>query len=229
MKLILLVIVVLFAGIALGKDIQGSYEFPPPDGLEGDTAIVRLDQDDKGNHFAQVTVAEETIEGTNVVVGENQFSFDIEVETQDGAMSQTYKIQLADGEVSLSILYELGGRSESVTLTGKRLREIEGIYHFPPPMGAEGDTTTVQLTKNEEGNHAVQVIVGTDSIDASNVVVKDDEFSFDTEVETQIGIMSQSWKVQIADSEATLSVLADVGGQSQSMTLKGMRETEDTD
>ena len=41
--------------------------------------------------------------------------------------------------------------------------------------------------------------------------------------------MSQAWKVEISDDQATLSVLADVDGQSESMTLKGNRISEDAE
>lgn len=229
MKCLILALLVSVASFGIAEDLSGTYEFPPPDGLEGDAALVQLSKDAEGNYFAQVTVAEETIEGTNVVLGENQFSFDIEVKTEDGDMSQTYKVQLGDGEVTLSILSELGGRSESMTFIGKLLREIEGRYEFPPPEGVEGDTTIVQLIKNEEGKHVVQVKVGDETVEATNVIVKEDEFSFDTEVKTQIGNMFQSWKIQVTDATATLSMLADVGGKSDSMTLTGTRDTEETD
>ena len=92
-----------------------------------------------------------------------------------------------------------------------------------------GDSTTVKLTKDAEGNYSVLVTVGDESIDATNVIVKDDEFSFDTEVETQIGDMNQAWRVQVAEGEVTLSILADIGDQSELMTLKGTLVNEETD
>ena len=229
MKYLILPLLVSIASFGIAEDLSGRYEFPPPDGLEGDSAIVELNKDDEGNYSAQVTVAEESIKGTSIVVEENQFSFEIEVKTQAGDMTQTYLVQLVEGEVTLSVLSELGGRSESMTFSGKLLREIEGTYEFPPPEGVEGDTTIVQLAKNKEGNHAVQVIVGDETVEATNVIVKKDAFSFDTEVETQIGNRFQSWKIEVADTTATLSMSADVGGVSESMTLKGARDTKDSD
>lgn len=229
MKYLILVLFASMTSFAIAKDLTGKYEFPPPDGLEGDAAVIQLNKVDEKNYFAQVTVADETIVGTNVLVGENQFSFNIEVKTEHGDMSQTYKVLLVEGEVTLSILSELGGRSESMTFRGKLLIEIEGTYEFPPPEGVEGDTTIVQLTKNKEGNHAVQVIVGDETVEAINVIVKEDAFSFDTEVETQIGKMFQSWKLQVTDAGVTLYMSADVGGTSESLTLKGTRGTEETD
>ena len=229
MKYLILVLFASMASFAIAKDLTGKYEFPPPDGLEGDAAMIQLNQDDEENYIAQVTVAEETIVGTNVLVGENQFSFDIKVKTEEGDMSQTYKVQLVEGEVTLSILSELGGRSESMTFRGKLLIEIEGTYEFPPPEGVEGDTTIVQLTKNNEGTHAVQVRVGDETFMGTNVIVNENAFSFDTEVETQLGNMFQSWKIEVADTTATLSMLADVDGSSESMTLNGKRVTKKSD
>lgn len=228
-KHLILPLLVSVPSFGIAEDLSGTYEFPPPDGLEGDSAIVELNKDDEGNYSAQVTVAEESIKGTSIVVEEKQFSFEIEVKTQAGDMTQTYLVQLVDGEVTLSVLSELGGRSESMTFNGKLLREIEGTYEFPPPEGVEGDTTIVQLTKNKEGNHAVQVIVGDETVEAINVLVKEDAFSFDTEVETQIGKMFQSWKLQVTDAGVTLYMSADVGGTNESMTLKGTRGSEETD
>ncbi len=226
-KVMLLVTMALFAFLSLADDLSGTYEFPPPEGMEGDSAIVQLYKGEEGKYFAQVSVAEETIEGTNVVVGENQFSFDIVVETPDGDMLQVYTVKLDDGKFTLSILSDLGGRSQSITLKGKVVNEIEGSYTFPPPEGVQGDTTKIQLAKNEDDNFSVIVTVGTETIEALNVIVKSEEFSFDTEVKTEIGNMSQAWKIEVADNEATLSILADVGGQSQSMTLKGSRVEEE--
>ncbi len=229
MKLMLLGTIALFAVPSFAEELSGTYEFPPPDGLEGDSAIVQLNKIEDGNYKVQVSVAEQTIEGTNIVVGENQFSFDIVVDTQEGDMLQVYTVKLDEGEFSLSILSELGGRSESITLKGKLVKEIEGTYTFPPPEGTQGDTTEVQLAKSNDGNFSVTVTVGDETIEATNVRVGEDQFSFDTETKTQIGDMSQAWKVEVADDKATLSVLADVGGQSQSMTLKGSRVEEETE
>ena len=227
MKSILLITLSLIAGLSLAETLSGTYEFPPPEGLEGDSAIVKLDKDEEGNYLAQVTVAEETIKGTNVVVGENQFSFDIEVKTQEGDMSQAYTVQLDDGGVQLSILSELGGRSESMTFKGVLVKEIEGTYTFPPPEGVNGDTTKIQLSKDDQDNYTVSVTVGEETIETKNVMVKGEEFSFDAETKTQIGDMTQAWKVQVTDGEATLSILSNVGGQGQSLTLKGSLETDE--
>ncbi|MXZ44122.1 MAG: hypothetical protein F4Z01_03975 [Gammaproteobacteria bacterium] len=227
MKSILLITLSLIAGLSLAETLSGTYEFPPPEGLEGDSAIVKLDKDEEGNYLAQVTVAEETIKGTNVVVGENQFSFDIEVKTQEGDMSQAYKVQLDDGEVSLSILSELGGRSESMTFAGKLINEIVGTYKFLPQEGLQNDTTTIQLAKDDEDNFSVKVTVFDKTIEGTNIRVSEDHFSFDTEVKNQNGNKFQSWKVKIEDDEVKLTVLAEVGGQSQSITLKGSLETDE--
>ncbi|MXZ56514.1 MAG: hypothetical protein F4077_09270 [Gammaproteobacteria bacterium] len=229
MKLMLLVTIALSAVLSLAEELSGTYEFPPPDGMEGDSAIVQLNKDEDGNYLAQVTSAEVTIEGTNIVVGEHQFSFDIEVETPDGDMLQVYTVKLDEDEVTLSILSELGGRSEAMSFKGKLVKEIEGTYTFPPPEGAHGDTTKIQLAKTDDDNFSVTVTVGTETIEAKNVRVGEDQFSFDTETKTQIGDMSQAWKVEISDDQATLSVLADVDGQSESMTLKGNRISEDAE
>jgi len=228
-KVMLLMMMALFAFLSRAEDLSGTYEFPPPEGMEGDSAIVQLYKGEEGKYFAQVSVAEETIEGTNTVVGENQFSFDIVVETPDGDMLQVYTVKLDDGKFTLSILSELGGRSQSITLKGKVVNEIEGSYTFPPPEGVQGDTTKVRLAKNEDDDFTVIVTVGTETIEATNIIVKNEEFSFDTEVKTEIGNMSQTWKIEVADYEATLSILADVGGQSEAMTLKGKRIHEDTE
>lgn len=229
MKLMLFFTIALGTFCSLAEELSGTYEFPPPDGLEGDSAIVQLNIDEEGNYLAQVTSAEVTIVGTNVVVGENQFSFDIEVDTPDGDMLQVYTVKLEEGEVTLSILSELGGRSESMSFKGKLVKEIEGTYKFPPPEGIQGDTTSIHLTKDDDDGFSVKVTVGDETIEATNVRVGENQFSFDTETKTQIGNMSQTWKVEIAYDKATLSVLADVGGQSQSMTLKGKRSNEDTE
>ncbi|MYC24385.1 MAG: hypothetical protein F4X56_00535 [Gammaproteobacteria bacterium] len=225
MKLMLLVTILLLAFLSIAEELSGTYEFPPPDGLEGDSAIIQLDKDEEGNYLSQVTVGEETIEGTNIVIGENQFSFDIVVETPDGDMLQVYTVKLDEDEFTLSILSELGDLSQSISLKGTRLKEIEGTYSFPPE-GVRGDTTTIHLAKDDDNKFSVVVTVGDETFEAENVVVSGDQFSFDTEVKTQVGEMSQAWKVEVADDEVTLSVLADVGGQSESMTLKGNRVDE---
>ena len=183
----LLVPLALFASIALANDLSGTYEFRPPDGSLGDTTTVQLEKDDEGNYSAQVTGDDETIKATNVIVSERQFSFDIETETPIGNMHQALKVQIDEGKVTLSILSDIGGQSQLNTLQGALVKNIDGTYEFPPPDGITGDSTTVKLTKDDEGNYSAQVAVGDETIDASNVIVKDDEFSFDTEVETQIG------------------------------------------
>ncbi|MYD44887.1 MAG: hypothetical protein F4W92_00825 [Gammaproteobacteria bacterium] len=229
MKLMLFVTVMLFTVLSLAEELSGTYEFPPPDGLEGDSAIVELNRNEEGNYSAQVSVAEQTIEGKNIVVGENQFSFDIVVETPDGDMLQVYTVKLDKDEFTLSILSELGDRSQSISLKGKLVKELDGTYTFPPPEGTQGDTTKIQLTKDDDENFYVMVAVGDETIEASNVRVSRDQFSFDTEVKTQLGDMSQTWKIEIADDQATLSILADVDGQNESMTLKGKRVDEEAD
>ena len=204
-KVMLLLTMASFALLSFAEELSGTYEFPPPEGMEGDSAIVQLYKGEEGMYFAQVSVAEETIEGENIVVGESQFSFDIVVETPDGDMLQVYTVTLDDGEVSLSILSELGGRSEAMSFKGRLVNEIEGTYTFPPPEGTQGDTTKVQLAKSDDDNFSVEVTVGDETIEATNVRVGEDQFSFDTETKTQIGDMSQAWKVEVSDYEATLS------------------------
>lgn len=226
-KVALLLMVAVFAFLSFAEELSGTYEFPPPEGMEGDSAIVQLYKGEEGKYFAQVSVAEETIEGKNVVIGESQFSFDIVVETPDGDMLQVYTVKLDEGEVTLSILSELGGRSEAMSFEGRLVKEIEGTYTFPPPEGIQGDTTKVQLAKSDDDNFSVTVTVGDETIEATNVRVGEDQFSFDTETKTQIGNMIQAWKIEVADNEATLSILADVDGQSESMTLKGSRVDEE--
>ena len=228
MKLMLLGTIALFAVLSFAEELSGTYEFPPPDGLEGDSAIVQLNKDEDGNYKAQVSVAEQTIEGTNIVVGESQFSFDIVVETPDGDMLQVYTVKLDEGEVTLSIRSELGGRSEAMSFKGKLVTDIEGTYTFPPPEGAQGDTTKVQLAISDDDNFSVTVTVGAETIEATNVRVGEDQFSFDRETKTQIGTMSQTWKIEVDDNAATLTILADNDGQSEAMTLKGERIDEDT-
>ena len=100
-------------------------------------------------------------------------------------------------------------------------KDLSGTYEFRPPESSLGDSTTVQLEKDNEGNYSVQVTVDDETIEATNVSVKDDEFSFDTEAKTQIGDMTQSWKVQVTEDKVTSSILLDIGGQSQSISLKG--------
>lgn len=219
----------LFASTSFAKDLSGTYEFPPPEGTEGDAAIVQLHRVEEGKYSAQVTVAEETIEGTNVVVGEDQFSFDIEVKTPGGDMSQAYRVQLVDGEVTLSILSDLGGRSQSMTFKGKLVKNIEGTYKFPPQEGLQNGTTIIQLAKDDEENFSVTVTVFDESTEGTNIKVSEDQFSFDTAVKTESGNKSQAWKVEITDDEAKLTVLAVVAGQSQSITLKGKLVDEETD
>lgn len=227
MNSIPLITLSMIAGLSLAETLSGTYEFPPPEGLEGDSAIIKLEKDEDGNYLAQVTVAEETIKGTNVIVGESQFSFDIKVKIQEGEMSQAYKVQLDDDGITLSILSDLDGRSESMTFKGRLIKEIEGTYTFPPPEGVNGDTTKIQLAKDDQDNYTVSGTVGDETIEATNVIVKSEEFSFDTVTKTQNGDMTQAWKVQVSVGEATLSILAEVGGQSQSITLKGSLETDE--
>ena len=229
MKLFCLLALILMTGISFADGLSGTYEFLPPDGMEGDTAIVQLNEDDEGNYFAQVTVAEETIEGTNIFVGENEFSFEIEIEMQDEVMSQTYKVQLDDGEVTLSVMSELGGRSESMTFKGKLVITLEGNYEFWPPEGARGPNVLLQLTRDDDDNFSVEVTVGDDTIETKNLAVSQSQFSFDTEIDDPTGGESQSWKIQVTDCEAKLLIYANVDDEFQSMTLKGTRVEEDTE
>lgn len=229
MKLICLVALILMTGISLADGLSGKYEFQPPDGMDGDTAIVQLNEDDEGNHSAQVTVAEETIKGTNVVVGENEFSFEIEVEMQDEVMSQTYKVQLDDGEVTLSVMSELGGRSESMKFKGKLVITLDGTYEFWPPEGVQGPSVSLHLTKDDDDNFSVTVTVGDDTIETKNLAVSQSQFSFDSEIDGSTEGESQSWKIQVTDSEAKLLIYGEVDGEFQSMTLKGTRVEEDTE
>ena len=228
-KCSLLLLLALFAGVSLAEDLRGTYEFPPSGGSEGHTTIIQLTEDDEGNYSALVTILDETIEGTNVKVSDDEFSFDTEVKTQIGDMSQAWRVKVADSVATLSMLGDVGGQSDSMTLRGQLVKDIVGTYKFPPPEGISGDTTTIQLTKDQEGIYSAQVTVGEEMIEATNVIAKEDEFSFDSEVKTQIGDMTQAWKVQVAEGEVTLSILSDIGGQSQSMTLKGDLVNEDSD
>ena len=220
---LLLVPLVLIASITFAKDLSGTYEFRPPEGSPGVTTTVQLARDDEGNYSAQLSFIDETIKATNVIVNEDKFSFDIEIETPIGNMHQAMKVQVAEGEVTLSILSDIDGQSESISLKGALVKNIEGTYEFPPPDGAPGDSTTIQLTKDEGDKFSATVTIDDETIKATNVIVNDEEFSFDTEVKTQIGDMTQAWKVQVAGDEVSLSVLADVGGQSNSVTLMGKR------
>ena len=225
MKLIVLVTVVLLAFLSIAEGLSRTYEFPPPDGLEGDSAIVQLNKDDEGNYLATVTVAEETIEGENVVVGEDLFSFDIVVETPDGDMSQAYTVKLDEEEFTLSIQSEHGDLSRSISLKGTPVNEIEGTYTFPPEVD-QGDTITIHLAKDDDDDFSVMVTVGDETFEEKNVVVSGNQFSFNTKVKTQIEEMFQAWKVEVTNGEATLSILADIGGQSVSLTLKGNQVDE---
>lgn len=226
-KILLICTSGLLASTYFAKELSGTYEFPPPDGLEGDAAIVQLTKGEEGQYFAQVTVADETIEGANVVVSETQFSFDIEVKTHEGDMLQVYTVSLEKGEYTLSIMTEQGDLSRSLSLKGTLVKEIEGTYSFQPQEGIKNSTTTIQLAKDDEGNFSVSVTVFDKTIEGTNIRVSKDQFSFDTEVKTQNGNKYQTWKVELEDDEAELTVLADVGIQTQSITLKGKRVDEE--
>ncbi|MYC24383.1 MAG: hypothetical protein F4X56_00525 [Gammaproteobacteria bacterium] len=232
MKLLLIGTLGLLANSMSAQNLSGTYEFPEPYGLEGGTYIVQLNKDEEGNYSVSLTISEIDYKGKNVMVSENRFTFEIEPPPPLGTdiqITQFWKIQIADGEANLSIDYEIGGESESISVKGRLVLNLEGTYEFPPPKGLPEDTISVQLMRDEENNIAVTVTVGDDTIKANNIVVGEDQFSFDTEVDTPIGNMSQTFKIKVSDTDATLSIVVDVDGQSELMTLKGMLIDEKTD
>lgn len=110
--------------------------------------------------------------------------------------------------------------------------DIEGTYELPPPEGEDGDTTTLQLKKDDEGNFSAQVTVLGETVAGTDVDVDKGKFSFTTLVKTQIGDMTQTWNGEVEDEKVTVHVVADVGGRSSSVTLKGKLvdgETENED
>ena len=111
--------------------------------------------------------------------------------------------------------------SDSVTIVGK--------YVFPPPGGISGDTTTIQITTDDEGTYSVQVNVGDEMIESTIVSVTVDDIWFYTEVSTPIGDLDQVWKVQRteADNDKTsVSILSGIDDEFNSVTLKGTFETD---
>ncbi|MYF38864.1 MAG: hypothetical protein F4219_08925 [Gammaproteobacteria bacterium] len=71
------------------------------------------------------------------------------------------------------------------------------------------------------GNYSVQVSLERQTIDATNVKVSGNVFSFDTKFDSVIGSKSWSWKNTVEEDEITVSLSSNEETETQPVILSG--------
>lgn len=103
----------------LTYDLEGTYEFPPPQGVQGHLTTVQLIKNDETDYSAKVTVFDKAIQVSNIIVSEDRFSFDTESKAENGETSQTWTVKIEAGNVYLSKSPVDIGQNKSMTVQGK--------------------------------------------------------------------------------------------------------------
>ena len=224
----------------LTYDLEGTFEFPPPEGKPGDIIRVRLFKNDEVDYSAHVLLPNETVHATNVEVVENQFTFNTSTNTPDGEMFQSWSVKITNGKIKLA---ELSDTASSISREGRFVEkefageistfEIRGpllidlLRHFSGTLEDSWlvddpyETIKVEIRRDTMGNYSVQVSLERQTIDATNVKVSGNVFSFDTKFDSVIGSKSWSWKNTVEEDEITVSLSSNEETETQPVILSG--------
>lgn len=219
---LLLALVAFCASSSFATGLIGTYEIPRPFDKDGGAVKVQLILNPEYSNSAHLSIASEKIDSTMFLLVADKFTMGTSaVSTVDEPWFEKWKVAVEDDAVTVSVDQLIEGKLHTQKWHGQFTFGLVGTYEFPPPEGVEGETTTIQLTKNEEDNYVASVSVLDMTIQTSNVIVDDGQFSFVTQSPLQTEDTSQTWRVLVANDGVTLSLTSDIEGKSHSMELKG--------
>lgn len=218
-KHLLLVPVILFALATFAKELTGYFEIPQVKGKSSPIAQLRVTKEREGTYSARMWIATDKWNTSAYQRVGEEFTFRTTTDWDD--VKYSWEFSVSYNEVTISLEETKKGHTQEHMWTGKLTYDLEGTYEFPPPQGGQSQLTTVQLIKNDETDYAAKVTMLDKTIQASNIIVSEDQFSFDTESKAENGETSQTWTVKIEAGNVYLSRSSDDTDENQSMTVQG--------